>query len=99
MSDNPPCITDRAYFPTLQDINNHVTKAKSALQLSKLDQQNFNLKIQERKNEIQMLIITSAHLEAHRMMKTMGNKPIHNHSCGYIKRNGKGISSHAMGTI
>lgn len=47
MRDNPPCITDRAYFPTLQDINNHVTKAKSALQLSKLDQQNLHLKIQE----------------------------------------------------
>ena len=52
MRDNPPCITDRAYFPTLQDINNHVTKAKSALQLSKLDQQNLHLKIQEWKKKI-----------------------------------------------
>ena len=47
MSDNPPCKTDRAYYPTVTDINNHVTKAKSALQLSKLDQQNLHLKIQE----------------------------------------------------
>ena len=47
MSNNPPCKTDRAYYPTVRDINNHVTKAKSALQLSKLDQQNLHLKIQE----------------------------------------------------
>ena len=47
MSDNPPCRTDRAYYPTVTDINNHVTKAKSALQLSKLDQQNLHLKVQE----------------------------------------------------
>ena len=47
MSDNPPCKTDRAYYPTVTDINNHVTKAKSALQLSKLDQQNLHLEIQE----------------------------------------------------
>ena len=47
MSDNPPCTTDRAYYPTVIDINNHVTKAKSALQLSKLDQQNLHLKVQE----------------------------------------------------
>ena len=51
MRDNPPCITDRAYFPMLQDINNHVTKAKSTHQLSKLDQQNLHLKIQEWKKK------------------------------------------------
>ena len=47
MNDNPPCKTDHAYYPTVTDINSHVTKAKSALQLSKLDQQNLHLKIQE----------------------------------------------------
>ena len=48
MNDNPPpCKTGCAYYPTVTDINNHVTKAKSALQLSKLDQQSLYPKIQE----------------------------------------------------
>ena len=47
MRDNLPCSTDRPYYSTVTDINNHVTKAKSTLQLSKLDQQNLYLKVQE----------------------------------------------------
>ena len=47
MSDKPLRKTDHAYYPTVMDINIHVTKAKSALQFSKLDQQNLHLNIQE----------------------------------------------------
>ena len=34
---NLPNPTDRAYYPTLDDIRNHVSKAKRAMQLSVLD--------------------------------------------------------------
>ena len=37
---NLPNLTDRAYYPTLDDIRNHVSKAKSAMQLSVIDQEN-----------------------------------------------------------
>ena len=47
MKDNLPCEMDRAYYPTITDVNNHISKAKTALQLSKLDQQNLHLKVQE----------------------------------------------------
>ena len=40
-----PELTDRAYFPTSIDIRNHIYKAEKACQLSKLDQENLNLKI------------------------------------------------------
>ena len=39
--------TDRAYYPTPTDIRNHMYKAKLALQLSKFDQENLALKIEE----------------------------------------------------
>ena len=42
-----PSLTDRAYYPTLNDIRNHIYKAKIALQLSKLDQENLTLKMEE----------------------------------------------------
>ena len=38
---------DRAFYPLLEDIRNHVSKAKKALELSKFDQQNLQLKIEE----------------------------------------------------
>ena len=38
---------DRAYYPTIRDIQNHVRKAKKALDLSKFDQQNLKMKIKE----------------------------------------------------
>lgn len=37
---SPPEPNDRAYYPTLDDIKNYVTKAKRALQLSVVDQDN-----------------------------------------------------------
>ena len=42
-----PSPTDRAYYPTTTDIRNHMYKAKLALQLSKFDQENLALKIEE----------------------------------------------------
>ena len=45
--DSTPQALDRAYYPTLEDIRNHVYRAKTALQLSKFDQQNLSLMIKE----------------------------------------------------
>ena len=47
MKTNLPCETDRSYYPTIADINNHIYKSKTALQLSKFDQHNLFLKIEE----------------------------------------------------
>ena len=44
---NGPDPDDRAYYPTIRDLRNHIYKAKKALELSKLDQQNLKLKIEE----------------------------------------------------
>ena len=46
-ADNRPNADDRAYYPTDRDLRNHIYKAKKALELSKLDQQNLKLKLQE----------------------------------------------------
>ena len=40
-----PEVTNRAFYPTSSDIRNHIFKAKQALELSKLDQENLRLKI------------------------------------------------------
>ena len=45
--DSAPHPLDRAYYPTLDDIRNHIYRAKRALQLSKFDQQNLALLIKE----------------------------------------------------
>ena len=45
--DIKPGLTDRAYYPTSTDIHNHIYLAQRACQLSKLDQENLNLKIQK----------------------------------------------------
>ena len=42
-----PSPTDRAYYPTTSDIRNHMYKTKLGLQLSKFDQENLALKIEE----------------------------------------------------
>ena len=39
-----PELTNRAYFPTTTDVRNHIYKAQRACQLSKLDQENLQLK-------------------------------------------------------
>lgn len=45
-STTKPNPDDRAYYPTIRDIQNHVYKAKKALDLSKFDQQNLKMKIE-----------------------------------------------------
>ena len=47
MFENAPHPLDRAYYPTLDDIRNHIYQAKTALQLSKFNQQNLNLLIKD----------------------------------------------------
>ena len=42
-----PLTSDRAFYPLPNDIKNHVVNAKSALELSKLDQENLRLKVEE----------------------------------------------------
>ena len=50
-SEQPPDRLDRAYYPELQDIHNHVNKAKRSIQLSLLDQENVALRIEQWKKE------------------------------------------------
>ena len=45
--DRKPTPGDRAFYPQIEDIRNHVSKAKKAVELSKYDQQNLQLKIEE----------------------------------------------------
>jgi len=44
-----PSLTDRAFYPMPCEIENHISKAKKALQLSKLEQENLKAEIKERK--------------------------------------------------
>ena len=46
-----PLETDRSFYPTLRDIQNHIYKSKKQLELSALDQENLRLKIQEWKRD------------------------------------------------
>ena len=46
-----PLAGDRAFYPHNDDIHNHISTAKRALQLSKYDQENLHLKIEEWKKE------------------------------------------------
>lgn len=48
---NPPNPNDRAYYPSNTDIKNHIYCAKTKLQLSKFDQDNLALKIQQWKKD------------------------------------------------
>ena len=49
--EQPPDVLDRAYYPELQDIRNHINKAKRGIQLSVLDQENVALKVEQWKKE------------------------------------------------
>ena len=44
--DVKPDVTDRAYYPTSTDVLNYIYLAQCACQLSKLDQENLRLKVQ-----------------------------------------------------
>jgi len=46
-AENPPDPPDPPDHPADCDLKNHIYKAKRALELSKLDQHNFKLKLQE----------------------------------------------------
>ena len=46
-----PDPNDRAYFPTLYDIKNHISRAKKALQLSVVDQENAELFIWKQREQ------------------------------------------------
>ena len=46
-----PVSSDRSFYPLNDDIHNHIGKAKRALELSRYDQDNLRLKIEEWKNQ------------------------------------------------
>ena len=46
-----PDISDRAYYPTADDIRNHIYRAQKSCQLSNLDQENLRLKIEQWKKD------------------------------------------------
>ena len=46
-----PSCSDRAYYPTKDDIKNHVYRAKKAFELSKFDQHNLELKLKALKDD------------------------------------------------
>ena len=50
-TEQPPDSLDRAYYPEIQDIRNHMNKAKRSIQLSVLDQENAALKIEQWRKE------------------------------------------------
>ena len=50
-ADVKPDLTDRAYYPTSTDVHNHIYLAQCACQLSKLDQENLQLKVQKWKRD------------------------------------------------
>ena len=45
--ENCPDMSNCSYFPTVEDVRNHIYLAKQGLQYSKLDQENLELKIKE----------------------------------------------------
>ena len=49
--ENCPSTINRSYFPTLEDIRNHIYTAKQGLEFSKLDQDNLNAKIKNWKEQ------------------------------------------------
>ena len=50
-ADVKPDLTDRAYYPTSTDVHNHIYLAQCARRLSKLDQENLQLKVQKWKRD------------------------------------------------
>ena len=51
LKENCPSPTNRSYFPTLEDIRNHIYTAKQGLEFSKLDQDNLSAKIKNWKEQ------------------------------------------------
>lgn len=51
LKENCPSYTNRSYFPTLEDIRNHIYTARLGLDFSKFDQDNLNCKIQKWKEQ------------------------------------------------
>ena len=45
--DSKPSTSDRAYYPTVEDIRNHVYRPQKICQLSHIDQENLKLKIEK----------------------------------------------------
>jgi len=72
---NLPNPNDRAYNPTLDDIRNHISKAKRAMQLSVIDQENALRKI-ERWSEI-----SPSSRYFFRPYKEMKSKPMETMQC------------------
>ena len=67
-----PVSSDRSFYPLNDDIHNHIGKAKRALELSRYDQDNLRLKIEEwKKNNPQ-----SSFFSDHIMTPLIQNRPV-----------------------
>ncbi len=55
-----PLQHDRAFYSTNDDIRNHVFKAKRTLELSKLDQENLRLKVEEWQKTSPVILLLQA---------------------------------------
>ena len=56
--DSKPDMSDRAYYPTPDDIRNHIYRAQKSCQLSQLDQENLRLKVEQwRKDDPKRLFL------------------------------------------
>ena len=83
-----PLSTDRAFYPMPRDIKNHIGNAKSLLELSKLDQENLHLKIEEwkkvstTKHYLRLYIRQTKHDLPHAVCNiTAGHWPFSDHFC------------------
>ena len=71
MKENSPDVSNRSYYPTLEDIRNHIYIAKQGMEYSKFDQQNLELKIKEwskdksSKHYLDLIVKTRVNLNKH----------------------------------
>ena len=91
-STTKPHPDDRAYYPTIRDIQNHVYTAKKALDLSKFDQQNLKMKIEAwEEQDPQSRFYFRPFVKAENIKKEMKSwlmKNLNRHYCGFTKLSG-----------
>ncbi len=85
LKDKCPNTTNRSYFPTLENIRNHVYMAKLGLHYSKFDQDNLNAMIKKWKDDDSTAFhfFFSAHIQMNLKAKTKL------FFCGFTKSNGR----------
>ena len=74
--DSKPDISDRAYYPTADDIRNHIYRAQKSCQLSHLDQENLRLKVEQwKKDDPEKLFLFRPFTESEPDRDTRQNSP------------------------